>query len=147
MAKKIRAMIFALLALAITVFIFSNSLRSGPESHAQSGWVAAFLQPILNPGNWLCDSAYHYLIRKLAHCTEFGALGVCLGGVAANVSLPRKWRYGAVTAIVIACTDETIQAFTGRTNSIKDVALDSLGALCGLVFVWLVVSRTKKERL
>lgn len=147
MARKIRAGVFALLALAIIIFIFSNSLQSGPESHARSEGVAAFLRAILNPGNWLCDSAYHYLVRKLAHFTEFGALGVCLGGVAANVRMPHKWRYGLLTAIIVACADETIQAFTGRTNSLKDVALDCLGALCGLIFVWLIVSRKKKETL
>lgn len=145
MARKLRAGIFALLALAIILFIFSNSLRSGPESHEQSSWVAELLRSILNPGNWLCDSAYHYLIRKLAHFTEFGALGVCLGGVAANVRLSRKWLGAAAFALTVACADETIQAFTGRTNSIKDVALDCLGALCGLILVWLLFCGKKRK--
>lgn len=147
MARKIRAGIFAVLALAVIVFIFSNSLRSGRESHAQSSVVMELLRAVLNPGNWLCDSSYHWLVRKMAHFTEFGALGVCLGGVAANLRLQKKWRYAALTALVIACTDETIQAFTGRTCSVKDMTLDTIGAVCGLLLIWLLFCRKNKEKL
>lgn len=150
MARKVRVWIFALLALTIICFIFSNSLQGSEESHEASGWVADFLRPILNPNGWLDERMYHKLVRKLAHFTEFGALGVCLGGVVANVELRRRWLYSAALSVGVACVDEFIQSFTGRTNSITDVLIDTAGALCGLVFVWFIVYfyvRWNKEKL
>ena len=140
--RKVRLTIFCLLSVSLVVFIFSNSFQSPDESNAASGWVAAFLRPLLNPHGRLSDDVYHKLIRKLAHFTEFGMLGFCLGGVAANVLWRKKWFFAGAFAILTAFADETIQSFTDRTNSIVDVTIDSAGALCGLtamaVIVWLI---------
>lgn len=146
MARKLRFWIFAVLALALVVFIFSNSLESGEESNLKSGWVAEFLRPLLNPFGWIEEKAYLKLVRKLAHFAEFGALGLCLGGMAANAAYGKPWRYAAGAALLVACTDETIQAFTGRTESAKDVCLDFSGAVCGLVFVWLCLRIWKRYK-
>lgn len=146
MARKVRLIVFAVLAALVMCFIFSNSLQGSVESNAKSGWVAAFLRPILNPFGWLEEEAYHKLVRKLAHFAEFGLLGLCLGGVAANVSWKRKWCFAAGAGVLTACIDETIQSFTGRTNSLKDVCIDSVGAACGLVFVWLVLRGIKRYK-
>lgn len=142
MTRNVRLAIFGLLSVGLIAFIFSNSFQSAEESNAASGWVAAFLRPVLDPHEKLPDDVYHKLIRKLAHFTEFGLLGFCLGGAAANVLWHGRWFCAAAAAIVIAFADETIQCFTGRTNSIIDVTIDSAGALCGLaamaILVWLI---------
>ena len=149
MTRKVRLTIFCLLSVSLIVFIFSNSFQSPDESNAASGWVAAFLRPLLNPHGRLSDEMYHKLVRKLAHFTEFGMLGFCLGGVAANVLLRGKWYCAAAAAILTAFADETIQRFTERTNSITDVAIDSAGALCGLAamtaIVWLIGKYSAKK--
>ena len=128
-------------------FIFSNSFQSSEVSNAASGWVADLLRPLLNPRGRLPDDLYHKLVRKLAHFTEFGLLGFWLGGIAANVDWKRKWLYGAGAAVLIACADEIIQSFTGRTNSIKDVCIDGAGAICGIAVMALIVVLIRKNRV
>jgi len=148
MARKIRLAVFGALALFLTGFIFFNSFQSGEVSNATSGWVADFLRPLLNPNGWLEDKMYHKLVRKLAHFTEFGALGFCLGFLASDLLQKKKWLCAMGAAVLIACTDETIQAFTGRTNSIKDVCIDSAGALCGIAaaaVIWLCIRKICKK--
>ncbi|MBO5502094.1 MAG: VanZ family protein [Clostridia bacterium] len=140
MARKIRALVFALLALAIVCFIFSNSAQGAEESNEASGWVAAFLRPILDPLGRLDDAVFHKLVRKLAHFVEFGALGVCLCACFVNTPLRRPWISALAGSVLVACCDETIQRFTGgRSCQWQDVCIDSAGAVCGILFVCLIV--------
>ena len=147
MARKLRLIVFSLLAAGMVVFIFSNSFQSSEASNAASGWVADFLRPLLNPRGRIADDTYHKLVRKLAHFAEFGLLGFWFGGIAANVRWKRKWLCAASAAVLIACTDETIQSFTGRTNSIKDVCIDGAGAICGIAAMALIVLLIGKNRV
>ena len=144
MARKIRAAVFLLLAALIWIFIFSNSVQSGPASNAISGRVAELLRPLLNPNGWIEEKRYLYLVRKIAHFVEFGALGVCLSGAAANMDIRLRWALGL--SVLTACADETLQRFTGRTSSLKDVMLDSAGAACGILAVYLVLCIIKRYR-
>lgn len=146
MAKKVWAAVFGLLAVATIWFIFSNSMQGSVESNLQSGWVADFLRPILNPNGWIREEVYLKLVRKLAHFVEFGLLGLWLGAAAVNLQIRKKWYLAALICLLVACTDETIQSFTGRTNSIKDVCIDFSGAVCGLAFVALIVYFIKRIR-
>lgn len=144
MARKVRAAIFMLLAIGIWIFIFSNSAQSGAESNAVSGRVAEFLRPLLNPNGWIEEQLYLRLVRKLAHFVEFGALGVCLSGAAVNFDF--RWHWPMGLSVLTACADETLQCFTGRTNSFKDVCIDSAGAACGILFVYILCGILRKYR-
>lgn len=143
MQRKHRYVLFLILSLFLVCFIFSNSLRNGPESNAQSGRVAQWLQPILNPFGRIPEDAFHKIVRKLAHFTEFAALGVCLFGWACNLSKQpqRPWLLAGMCALMVAVTDETIQLFTGRTAMLRDVLLDATGAAFGILFTALLLSR------
>ena len=48
-------------------------------------------------------------------------------------------------AAAAACLDETIQIFSNRGNSIKDVLLDCCGAAFGIFAVWLIAKLKQKE--
>ena len=73
----------------------------------------------------------HYPIRKAAHFTEYGMLGL-------SVSLPlligkeRKWKYVLLAvgiSFLYACSDEIHQLFVpGRDGNFKDVLIDTSGA-------------------
>lgn len=78
----------------------------------------------------------HYYIRKTAHFTEYFILGV-------SIALP-LYVYGIrgiwlmLTALILctgfACLDEYHQLFVrGRAASTKDVLIDSLGSLSGII--------------
>lgn len=147
MTRKTRIILFSVLSVLIVAFIYSNSLPSIPESRETSLSVAALLRPLLDPHHRLDDDVYHNLVRKLAHLTEFGALGMSLTALSAQ--FPRKKRYLLGTplaaAAVVALTDEGLQFFTGRGNSMRDVCIDIGGAVCGIAVVALIL-RLQKER-
>jgi VanZ family protein len=83
----------------------------------------------------------HFLIRKLAHCTEYGVFGLLLYH-SFEPRQPERWRIrGAFGALVVAglfaLTDEYHQSFVpGRTASLVDCGIDTAGALLGLVLLY-----------
>jgi len=86
----------------------------------------------------------HFLIRKLAHCTEYAMLSLFLY-FSLNPRHPECWHArSALASVVIAglfsLTDEYHQSFVpGRTASLKDCGLDTLGALLGMLLLrWSV---------
>ena len=134
MKRQYRLIFFTIFSLLILSFIFGNSLQSREESSAKSRGFMDLLRPILDPFGWFSDDFFHHLIRKLAHFTEFAALGICLTGVALNtlwtgkkrILLPILW------SAMAAVTDENIQRFTGRSCAVKDMLLDTCGAVFGI---------------
>jgi len=148
-------LLFTILSVLITCFIFSNSMKQAGESHAQSGRVMDIVRPILVPNiihgetEEETEQKLSFVVRKTAHFVEFGMLGVCVGGAFASLTYMRKRKYlitPAAICVAVACCDEMIQSFTGRTNSLKDVALDSCGSICGLIFVACVMCLLKHKR-
>ncbi len=145
MVKKRQLILFTLLSLGITACIFSNSLRSGDASNAQSGWLMAWLKPLIDPNGLISEEKFHYFIRKAAHFTEFAALGLCLGGVAEAIRR-RFWRSSLVffplfAVLAVAVTDEFIQSFTGaRSSEVKDALLDFSGGVAGLAAAMIVAA-------
>ena len=145
MKRKYRLLFFSVLSILLLCFIFGNSLQGGEESNAASGWVADFLKPILDPFNKMSDTFFHFLIRKLAHFTEFAALGMSLTGLARNLKRRPHPLMPALWAFCAACTDETIQCFTGRTCAWQDVCIDFSGAIVGVVFVYGIVRCLRRK--
>lgn len=140
--RRLRLCAFALCALLI--FIWGNSMLPGEISQAFSDWVKSLLEKLL-PGEGL-DSPQKGsgLLRKIAHFTEFAALGALLGwlfGMLRKGKLqPLFWGTAA------ACVDETIQFFVpGRSPGLKDVAIDTAGVLTGLVFLLIGHTCIKKK--
>lgn len=136
MKRTHRLIFFTILSFLLLSFIFSNSLQSGEESNAISGGVSLWLKPILDPFDRMPEDRFHYLVRKLAHFTEFAALGMSLTGVALNLKKTSPWLMPVLWALLAACADETIQRFTGRTCAWGDVCIDFSGAIVGRVLVY-----------
>lgn len=108
-------------------------------------WLSSF--PFFR--NWMPEEAFHRFVRKLAHFTEFGVLGLCLGGFAFNLGEINNKKYASLPMLIAlgtAVIDEFIQRFTGRTSSVKDVLIDFSGALCGLIVTWIISSVIKRRR-
>lgn len=128
----------ALLTLNIA-FIWGNSLLPGEISGAFSDWVRELLTPLFQwePGTSTGDG----LLRKLAHFTEFMTLGLCLRwlfGMLLTKS-PQQWLCAAAAALLTAGIDETIQMFVpDRGPALKDVGIDTLGALLGITALTLI---------
>ena len=111
--------------------------------------TGTYLLPILH---WLFPTASPYLlhrlhiaIRKMAHILEFGIFSILIF---------RAWRSGrlgwclgwAIATLLIAAAfavlDEIHQAFVpGRGPSVRDVAIDTAGALLAQAAVWWYATR------
>ena len=79
---------------------------------------------------------YHYIIRKLAHFTEYFILGVLViltvreYGIK-NVFVP------LIICILYACSDEVHQLFVkGRSGSFVDVFIDSCGSTTSILLLY-----------
>ena len=130
--KRIR--LCTALLICNLIFIWGNSLLPGEVSGAFSDWVKSILARFFDTGQE--DSSSGGLLRKLAHFTEFTALGMCLAwlcGMLGKGKL-RPFLWGVLAASV----DETIQRFVpDRGPSVKDVCIDSAGVLTGIILLWM----------
>ena len=78
-----------------------------------------------------------YPVRKLAHFGEYALLAAAVAlplYVYGMRGIPLMLVAGAI-CVSFACTDEYHQSFvSGRSPSKKDVAIDSAGVFCGIIF-------------
>ena len=119
-------------------FIIGQSAMPASVSSKESLGLLARLQELFP---WLT----HDLLRKLAHFGEFGILGFFLTGTYWNRG-KFKFLQPVRAAFFAAFCDETLQLFIpGRSGQIKDVWIDFAGALCGCLFLWLILKLTKNN--
>ena len=90
----------------------------------------------------------NYVVRKLAHFTEYAILAALLfRAFRADSAWRWRWRWAAYSlalALGWALLDEFHQTFTHtRGGSIYDSMLDTSGALCMLVVIALVNAKRK----
>ena len=139
-----RLRLSAWLITALLCFIWGNSLLPGEISGAVSDWVKNILTMLL-PGEVPGVTTGGGLLRKIAHFTEFAALGAGL-----------VWRLGMlekrkIMALVVgfgtACVDETIQMFVpDRGPSFQDVAIDTCGVAVGVGLLLLICTIVRKSK-
>ena len=138
--KRLRLCITLLICNLI--FIWGNSLLPGEISGTFSDWVKSILAQVLPVGP--DDGSGGGLLRKMAHFTEFAALGMLLAwlhGMLQKGKL-RPFLWGVLAASV----DETIQRFVpDRGPSVKDVCIDSAGVLTGIILLWFGYNYVKKR--
>ena len=118
------------------IFIWGNSLLPGEISGAFSDWVKDLLAPLFGWDEGIGGGGG--LLRKFAHFTEFAALGVCLRWLLGMLDTKRirQLLVPLAGAFLVACVDETIQMFVpDRGPGIKDVAIDTAGAVLGIVIL------------
>jgi VanZ family protein len=90
-----------------------------------------------------------HILRKLAHFTEFAALGFLLAtDTFLFISNPvKKMNIPAFAGLLVALTDETIQYFIpGRSSQVTDVWIDFLGVCFGIGLLLIVNMYITKKR-
>ena len=131
----------SVLSVLLTLgFIFGNSCLPQEESAELSGNVLSFLQRIFGTESAFAKFLSTY-VRKLAHFTEFFALGACSTWCylsycrfAVGLTLP------ATTVIFVPILDEFLQgSVEGRATELLDLVIDTAGGLTG-VLVGLVLA-------
>lgn len=148
---QLRNYIFLVLTITwmIVIFMFSNS--PGDESGETSREVGRLFCKIFVPGYE--EMAFEeqeemallldHPIRKLAHFTEYMILGALMVGILQFKEKADYWKRGLIVwgiACLYAVSDEVHQLFVpGRAGALKDVLLDSTGALIGVLLGLLIV--------
>lgn len=136
---KARLRLCTALLICNLIFIWGNSLLPGHLSGALSDWVRELLRLLL-PGGQDRPSVGGGLLRKLAHFTEFTCLGLLLSW-RCRMLRTKRWEHillPMAAGVCAAALDECIQLFVpDRGPAVKDVGIDTLGILLGIVIISL----------
>ena len=131
----------ALLILNLA-FIWGNSLLPGEVSGAFSDWVKELLAKLFAGEGPETSGG---LLRKIAHFTEFAALGMVLSWLFGMLQKGKVYPF--VCGAAAACIDETIQMFVpDRGPSIRDVCIDSCGVVTGMILLYMGYTWMKKSK-
>lgn len=137
MTKKKKAYIILswVFVAAVMIFIFLMSSANGETSSDISN--SLLMRIIALTG---LDISSHF-IRKAAHFSEFAALSFLLSNaVFATFNTKKAPVVAFPLACVYAVTDELHQLFSdGRACSVKDMLIDSSGALLGAIIFSLII--------
>ncbi len=122
-----------------TIFVFSAqpAADSMNISNGVMNWLLNGRVPVLS---WLARMGLFDILplRKCAHAFVYCILGVLMTLTAGTWELPRRWEFACpwLVSILYACSDELHQYFVpGRSCELRDVMIDSAGALAGVLFV------------
>lgn len=135
-----------ILLILVLAFIWGNSCLSISDSRDASSRVMDFIEPLLELFVGKGNVTLH-LVRKMAHFTEFAALGSILA-----LLFRFTWggrMLGASCGLLAGFLDETIQIFSDRGDQISDVWLDFSGAVFGLLvfsLLQLLIRQIKSRR-
>ena len=141
------------------IFIFYMSAQTGGESGSLSERIT---RPVIDLLDHIFNYGEHYavafdrmefIIRKCAPMTEYAIFTVFtyIALLTDGVRLPKR-RYSALlTAVLLASSDELHQWFVpGRSGCVKDVCIDTVGAVAALLVIWAAGTvrnriRTKRQ--
>jgi VanZ family protein len=125
------------------IFVGSTDLMSAEHTSRFLIPFLRWLDPNISSGTLL---QMHFYARKAAHVSEYAVLAALLYRALVNTILQSRALLSAAIVLLVcslyAMTDEFHQSFVlSRTSSARDVAIDSIGALFGL----LVIYRFQRE--
>ena len=126
--------------LLIVAFIWGNSVLSPELSDKISRFAGDVLSGIVGVGDEV-STVGGIPVRKMGHFCEFFALGAAAWVLLRFLGLKIYVRIMSVSLLGIAVPllDETIQIFSGRGHSIKDVWIDIVGFAVGAALVAAVM--------
>lgn len=134
--------VFTVLSLFITGYIFYNSFQKIDESLERSDKVVEKIQPVVDPKGKIEKEDFSEYTRKAAHVIEFAALGICVGFVFAGIYGKTRRIFVSLPMLLtlsVGVVDEFIQSFSDRTSCLKDVLIDFSGACGGLLIVAVIM--------
>ncbi|MGL5754991.1 MAG: VanZ family protein [Paraclostridium sp.] len=139
MKKKV----FLILTISWMIFIFYMSNQPASISSSQSGGFIGMLCNIPVIGIVIKDlmkiGIAEFLIRKSAHMFLYFVLAILIYNTMNKDSGIKTYLLSLLLTALYACTDELHQLFViGRSGELRDVLVDSTGALIGLVLIFLI---------
>ena len=147
---NILIVLFVLVSLLLTCYIFSNSLQKPTDSNNKSNTISDKLQSIIDPEFKIDRKDFRKYTRKAAHFIEFAALGISLAIVFLCVYIKTSKLFVSLPLFLmlsVAVTDEFIQSFNGRTSCLKDVLIDFSGSISGILMVFMIAMICRKMKI
>lgn len=153
--NKIFSFLLVILWMFI-IFLFSNF--NGEKSHNQSTGIIGNsikitcnilykIKLIDNPLNQKeinqISEKLNYPIRKCMHMSEYFILALLTYNALRKIKIDKIFIITLLVCIIYASSDEIHQLFTGRTGSILDVFIDTLGSLLALLMIFFI--RKKRQ--
>ena len=115
------------------------SSANSTESDNQSGVIVNIISNIFNINN---IELLSFIIRKLAHLTEYLILGLLVYNLIKQYN--KKWYISLIICILYAISDEIHQGFTpGRNPQIFDVFIDNIGSIMGISLLRFIIKSKK----
>lgn len=147
------ALIFAVLAVLATLFIFSNSLKVGEESSEQSNVIVDIIESIAEKVGITFDRpALSHFIRKLAHFSEYFLLSA-LSATAITLWFDNRKSivFAPIYSLIVAICDEFVfQRITdGRSPQWTDVLIDfggALSAMTAVLIIFMIIKNKSKNK-
>lgn len=146
------------IALAINLFILANSFVGGDASTAESAAITESTANVINgisPGTLSASNYENFIVFVRKVFGHFGLFG--LSGVLSTWSLylllkGGKYNYflhfGSISFLFgfgLATLSEVVQIFIpGRSGSVEDILIDTIGYLIGVLLVILILFLAKK---
>lgn len=139
-SKKAGAVIFWILTAAVMGIIFWFSSENGDDSKEVS---ENLLKLIIE---YLGNIVSHNVLRKIAHFTEYAALGFCMSGAIYFTFNRNKFYIPLIPCVIYAVSDEIHQYFVPeRACRIFDVFVDSCGSSTGILIFLLIALLINKH--
>lgn len=143
--------------IVMMVMIFLFSAKPAVESNETSTPIAKALVNIwdsffgfkneIQRLDWL--NYANFIVRKTAHVTEYLLLAICMSWPLWMRMFRRRKLVGTaiLCSVLYAITDEFHQLFIeGRSGSLKDVGIDSIGCIIGSLLFLVVASRVEGRK-
>lgn len=154
--KRKQMMLWTLVVLWMGL-IFFFSAQSADVSGEQSGGLIQVLLSVFSPNFDLLllseqlavIELMQHTVRKLTHFGVYGILGMlCLAALYQHkIKKSIRPMFAVLIASFYAVTDEVHQWFVpGRSCELRDVCIDSFGAVCGVFFLVLCIRIISKIR-
>lgn len=122
--------------------IFLMSSFDATESANQSNFIVNIITNIFKIEN---IEVLSFIIRKLAHFTEYLILGFLTINMLDKNDISKKYLLSILICIIYATSDEIHQLFVpGRACQIKDILIDSIGSITG-IYLYKLISKRKKS--
>lgn len=125
------------------LLIFLMSSFDATESANQSNFIVNIITDIFKIEN---IELLSFIIRKLAHFTEYLILGFLTINMLNKNDISKKYLISILICIIYATSDEIHQIFVpGRACQIRDILIDSMGSITGVYLYKLINTKILKN--
>ncbi len=132
--------IWLLCAVATVGFIWQQSTVPTAVSAETSDAVSDIIVPIVGGPTSPVGSFVDRFMRKIAHFTEFAALGFFAEMFLRGRHTPARTLLLLAAGVAVGSCDEILQIFTGRGAAFTDVLIDASGYFFAVGVTWLAAT-------